>query len=282
MLGFKEYTVLRLAQQIIGRLKVLVDHSIVHGDIQPGNFLLGKDVHSNRTVFLIDFGLSSTVSTANSDVTSITTNTNEYNEGNSINNSVHSFNSHLNTPTTTTTQNIQSNQISKVISSKFGTLQFASASTLQGLGSPVFRDDLESCAYTLSYLLLGHLPWTHQDMALYTLDHDKSLISSNPSEYSTRRQHIIQSVIDMKKRVTVSDLCESFANTGIGEVINNLLVQSKQLQSAEKPDYDFVLSMIDKLLLEAKLSNTAEDGLYDWEAMGMLWSTTDGSTMKTE
>jgi len=275
MIGFKEYTVLRLAQQIIARLKVLVDHNIVHGDIQPGNFLLGKDIHTNRTVFLIDFGLSSVIQNVKSSITTTTSSNTDGDRTTSLStaNGIDSLNSDASLHSTRSSSNIANTISKEIVSTKFGTLQFASAHTLEGSGSPpVFRDDLESCAYTLSYLLLGHLPWTHQDMAIYTLDNNKQLISNDPSEYYSRRQQIIQSVIDMKKRVTISDLCESFVNTGIGEVINQLLLQSKQLQADEKPDYSSILSVIDKLLLdERKESKNRTDDkendnhLYDWE-----------------
>ena len=48
---------LNLALQLLKRLQVLSDFSIVHGDIQPGNMLMGRAAE-NCTVHLIDFGLS--------------------------------------------------------------------------------------------------------------------------------------------------------------------------------------------------------------------------------
>lgn len=258
--GFKEQTVLRLAQQIVGRLKVLADHYIVHGDIQPGNFLLGKDIHTNRTVFLIDFGLSSIVSGADSSRSQVLTSVGSDSSSMQF--------SQLDKP---------QQQVNTFKSTaRYGTLQFASASTLEG-SLPMFRDDLESCIYTLSYLLLGHLPWTHQDMALYTLDHDSNLIASNPSEYLSRRQAIVNSVIQMKRNIKLSDLCESFADTGMGEVINCLLLQSKRLRGAELPDYTSVLRIIDKSLLHGTKVGKPDELQFDWEAAGVLWSHTDGT-----
>lgn len=56
--GFSSLTVLKLAEQMIDRLRVISGFNIVHGDIQPGNFLMGRGA-CNGTVHLIDFGLSS-------------------------------------------------------------------------------------------------------------------------------------------------------------------------------------------------------------------------------
>ena len=58
--GLSPGTVIGLATQMIDRLESLSSCGIVHGDIQLGNFLMGKDgPHHRRTVHLIDFGLSS-------------------------------------------------------------------------------------------------------------------------------------------------------------------------------------------------------------------------------
>ncbi|GAX77930.1 hypothetical protein CEUSTIGMA_g5372.t1 [Chlamydomonas eustigma] len=57
--GLSSLTVLNLASQMLLRLQSLASCRIVHGDIQPGNMLMGKDdPGKQRTVHLIDFGLS--------------------------------------------------------------------------------------------------------------------------------------------------------------------------------------------------------------------------------
>ena len=57
--GFGSETVLFLADQLLQRLESLSLSHIVHGDIQPGNFLMGcQSVHDHRMVHLIDFGLA--------------------------------------------------------------------------------------------------------------------------------------------------------------------------------------------------------------------------------
>ena len=44
--GFKPLTVLKLAKQLLQRLHTLSVYNIVHGDIQPGNMLLGTLCHT--------------------------------------------------------------------------------------------------------------------------------------------------------------------------------------------------------------------------------------------
>lgn len=57
--GFSPQTVLRIAMQLLTRLEDLADFGIVHGDVQPGNFLMGKGSDKDKnTVHLIDFGLA--------------------------------------------------------------------------------------------------------------------------------------------------------------------------------------------------------------------------------
>ena len=57
--GFASETVLFIADQLLQRLESLSLSHVVHGDIQPGNFLMGcQSAHDHRMVHLIDFGLA--------------------------------------------------------------------------------------------------------------------------------------------------------------------------------------------------------------------------------
>jgi serine/threonine protein kinase len=51
-------TVLALADQMICRLELLHKHRLIHRDVKPDNFLIGRAEQSN-VVYLIDFGLAS-------------------------------------------------------------------------------------------------------------------------------------------------------------------------------------------------------------------------------
>ena len=50
--GFKPLTVLKLAKQLLQRLQTLSVYNIVHGDIQPGNMLLGIIPYILHLVYL--------------------------------------------------------------------------------------------------------------------------------------------------------------------------------------------------------------------------------------
>jgi len=54
---FSLKTVLMLAQQLVSRLESVHEAGIVHRDVKPGNFVMGRGDEAN-TVFVIDFGLS--------------------------------------------------------------------------------------------------------------------------------------------------------------------------------------------------------------------------------
>lgn len=123
-LGFKPLSVLKLGTQMLDRLATLSNHNIVHGDIQPGNFLLGRTPTDRQKVYLIDFGLSS------------------------IKNSSEQLSRYVNTQ-------VESNVQSRVS----GTLSFASSRSLRGQTTNS-RDDLEALIFTLAYLLRGRLPWS--------------------------------------------------------------------------------------------------------------------------
>jgi len=56
--SFSLKTVLMVAIQMISRLETVHNYGIVHRDVKPGNFIMGRGENKN-TVYIIDFGLAS-------------------------------------------------------------------------------------------------------------------------------------------------------------------------------------------------------------------------------
>ena len=89
-----------------------------------------------------------------------------------------------------------------------GTLPFTSINGQQGHAQSR-RDDLESLAYTIIYLVRGHLPWT------------SFLVRSDR-----------QAVLRMKMATTAEELCE-----GLPPPFLKFVVYVRSLGFDEKPDY---------------------------------------------
>mmetsp|Transcript_98300 Transcript_98300/g.278369 ORF Transcript_98300/g.278369 Transcript_98300/m.278369 type:complete len:458 (+) Transcript_98300:51-1424(+) len=54
---FDLQTILMVADQVLYRIEFLHSRDYIHGDIKPGNFLIGSGDRANR-IFMVDFGLS--------------------------------------------------------------------------------------------------------------------------------------------------------------------------------------------------------------------------------
>jgi len=126
--GFSSSAIVKIASQLIYRLSVLSSFNLIHGDIHPGNFLLGlkkdKDI-----CHLIDFG-SSSIST--------------------VDDNENIFRGAFKSTNATDVDN--HNDIIR------GTLSFSSIDVLEGKQYSA-KDDLESLSYSLAFLLDGYLPW---------------------------------------------------------------------------------------------------------------------------
>ncbi|OHT15779.1 Casein kinase I isoform epsilon [Tritrichomonas foetus] len=99
------------------------------------------------------------------------------------------------------------------------------------------RDDLESLAYVLLYLLRGNLPWekTH---------------SGNLKEAQ-------ENILRIKEQVTIEDLCR-----GLPEEFAILLSSVRQLEFDEEPKYSEYRRMFMQLF---QRNNFHYDYQYDWE-----------------
>ena len=96
-----------------------------------------------------------------------------------------------------------------------GTLEFASVNSQQGYAQSR-RDDLESLAYTIIYLVRGDLPWTH--LSVYG-DHE--------------------AVLKKKKHITVEELCE-----GLPTPFCEFVIHIRLLGFIQKPDYQHLRSIL--------------------------------------
>jgi len=133
--GFSSFTILKIALQLLNRLSVLSSFNIYHGDVHPGNFLMGLGLERD-IVHLIDFG-SCGMSNIDTDERIF--------RGAFKNNDI-----------TNNDNNI-------------GTLSFASIRVSMGKKYSE-TNDLESLAYSLAFLMNGSLPWDKFEDDIQNLD----------------------------------------------------------------------------------------------------------------
>ncbi|KAL5637318.1 hypothetical protein ACGC1H_001082 [Rhizoctonia solani] len=112
---------------MMGALRHVHSHGLVHRDIKPDNIILQSP--DSWKVCLIDFGLTRSLPSSTVSIKPI---------------------AHEN-----------SNSATDRPAYVFGTLLFASLNAHEKDPQLTFRDDLESLAYTLLWLLRGSLPWSH-------------------------------------------------------------------------------------------------------------------------
>ncbi|KAG8712659.1 hypothetical protein FRC11_014571, partial [Ceratobasidium sp. 423] len=115
---------------------------------------------------------------------------------------------------TTPARHEDSNSVSDRPAHVFGTLPYASLNAHQKDSQLTFRDDLESLAYTLLWLLRGSLPWSY---------------------YAKCRPQVaaIRQVFAQKKRHTGSTLA-----TDLPVEFGELVDYARSLSLDEKPDYN--------------------------------------------
>jgi serine/threonine protein kinase len=115
-----------------------------------------------------------------------------------------------------------------------GTAIFASINSHMGLELGR-KDDLESLAYVLIYLLHGSLPW----QGLSSFD-----------------------ILEMKKRISAKDLCH-----GLPVEFCTFLKYCRSLPFDHKPDYEHFINLYDSLLYHEGPSNGP---MFDIEADGKV------------
>ncbi|CAE6461867.1 unnamed protein product [Rhizoctonia solani] len=177
-LGVKQ--VANVACQMIDALRHIHSHRLVHRDIKPDNIMLQSS--GSWKLGLIDFGLTRRLPHMKASVSTI----NHLDSSSMANNPNHVF----------------------------GTLPFASLNAHEKGAELTFRDDVESLAYSLLWLLRGSLPWS------YYLKHGTSVGR-------------IRQVFAQKKRHNSSTL-----GTGIPDLFGELVDYARSLSLNERPDYN--------------------------------------------
>jgi len=119
----------RIMSKLIGILKIIHSHYVIHRDIKPQNFMLSYDdiTSPNKDLFIIDFGMATIY--------------------------VDEYKKHL---------EINSEKKEYVI----GNPKFMSYNIHSGINSSR-RDDLISLGYIYLYFIIGKLPWNTEDGSQY-------------------------------------------------------------------------------------------------------------------
>ena len=219
--GFTSATVLLLAAQLLERLELLAQFRIIHGDVQPGNFLMGRG-DKNNTVHLIDFGLASLASVEDVDL-------------------LGAFRGAL-APKPASDCGLR------------GTLVFSSVQSM--LGQRLHeRDDLESLAYSLAYLLCNKLPWSD------------SCDGESDAE-------AVERVLNSKRSCPVSSVCVGHGENSVhaAGAIVALLTHARELGSCERPDFKRLQDVV-----AAALAAETSSPRFEWIRERITWCTPDGS-----
>lgn len=118
-------------------------------------------------------------------------------------------------------------------SSTIGTIRYSSINCHLGL-TPSRRDDLESLVYVIVYLVKGSLPWQG--------------ITVQPGQIHQ------DEVLRVKQATTVKTLCE-----GLPQLFVEFVEQIQCLGFRDKPDYNFLRSILEKCALPRTLPNSQTD-----------------------
>lgn len=102
-----------------------------------------------------------------------------------------------------------------------GTTRYCSINIHEGLEYSR-RDDLESCAYVLIYIIKGSLPWQG---IVYKKDDDKN-----------------KKILNKKKNISTNELCNNLPNE-----FEEFLIYSRNLNFTEEPNYKHFIQSFKKL-----------------------------------
>ena len=140
-----------------------------------------------------------------------------------------------------------------IMKKKFtGTARYASINALKGYEHSR-RDELESLGYIFIYFLKGKLPW-------------QNIIAKNKEEKYKK-------ILQKKLEISAQELCK-----GLPKEFEMFLEYAKNIKYEEKPDYQYLHNLLDKVMKDNKIKN---DSIYDWtlEEEKNKYETTNDNSM---
>lgn len=125
----------------------------------------------------------------------------------------------------------RTNRLTEITTGKTfqGTVDFASRHTHRGI-SLSRRDDLESLAFTLVFLMKGLLPWTQSSEDEYLMNEDMS----PPKNID----HL--DILAHKERIPIEELCQ-----GLSPSIQSFMRYAYDLEFYDEPDYPFMIELFE-------------------------------------
>lgn len=205
-------TVIYLGLQMIDRIEHFHSKGFIHRDIKPNNFLFGKFnrqmTSEDKTVHIIDFGLSTTYLEHNPD----------YKESTAL-----SVNTVINTSAQVSDQQVNPafRHIPMKEGARFvGTPRYASLNTHLGIRQSR-RDDMESIAYIIIYFLIGDLPW--QGVKAKTKSEKKEKIKQLKQVLNVENEQMFDS---------------------LPQELKDFLKYCKNLMYLEKPNYNYLRNLL--------------------------------------
>lgn len=120
-----------------------------------------------------------------------------------------------------------------------GTARYASIHALMGMEQSR-RDDLESIAYVILYLINGQLPW-------------QGFVLKNKEDKYAK-------ILEKKKKITNEELCKN-----LPKQIKLFVSYVKDLEYEEDPDYNYLRGLFEDCIKRMK---EQFDNVYDWDSIG--------------
>lgn len=231
---FSVKTTCLLARQMIQRVRSIHEHDLIYRDIKPDNFLVSEFQLNHNTQISSGSSVSSVSSSSSSSrhkklqryVTA-----SAHGDPNLIYMVDFGMAKQYRDPRTK--QHIPYRE-RKSLS---GTARYMSINTHFGREQSR-RDDLESLGHVFFYFLRGSLPWQGLKAPNNKLKYEKIGLT--------------------KQKLDPRDL---LMNGAIPEQFATYLKYARNLKFEEEPDYDYLIELIDEVLLQWHLE---DDGHYDW------------------